>query len=142
MSEIPTLREELDRKVLETFSWLVSGNDNGLVSDEELSFGMDVLFKAAWGLMDKDFTQMFECAQESLKSKNKRIMSQAVFRRNEYAGAVVVVKWEPTSCIVEMTRMGLEGVAPIKKELDSPKLAKAYFEGICSKLSGPDWTRL
>jgi hypothetical protein len=54
MSAVPDLREELDRKSMETIEFLYTGLDNGKLTLPQFSTGLDTLFMAVAGLVDKE----------------------------------------------------------------------------------------
>ena len=55
MADLPTLREELDRKVFATLEHLFHQMKTERITMEQFSFGIDTLFMAVSGLVDKDF---------------------------------------------------------------------------------------
>jgi hypothetical protein len=67
MSELPTLQEEVDRKVADTLLWLITGIEQGRLSKEQYQTGLDVLFMAVSGLTDNDFIGFITKAGEKCK---------------------------------------------------------------------------
>lgn len=58
MADLPTLREELDRKVFATLEHLFHQVKTKRITVEQFSFGIDTLFMAVSGLVDDDFIQI------------------------------------------------------------------------------------
>jgi hypothetical protein len=63
MSEVPTLRGELDRKVGETLDWLITSYDIGKLDAVQFDVGISTLFMAVAGIADKDFINIITEAQ-------------------------------------------------------------------------------
>lgn len=61
---LPTLQEELDRKVHETLTWLIHGLEIGRITKTEFSTSIDALFMAVSGLVENDFIQIITEAQK------------------------------------------------------------------------------
>ena len=60
---IPTLKEELDRKVFETIEYLVSAVRKGRMTQAQVSASLDTLFMAVSGLVGSDFIDIITEAQ-------------------------------------------------------------------------------
>jgi hypothetical protein len=65
-AEVPgyELRSELDRKALETLSWLTLSVERGKISKEQFSTALDALFMTLAGLVDKEFMNIITEAQK------------------------------------------------------------------------------
>jgi hypothetical protein len=68
-SELPSIQDELSRKVHETLEWLLVGVERGRITKEQCSFGLDTLFMAVSGLVDKDFIKIITEAQAMCEEK-------------------------------------------------------------------------
>lgn len=79
MSDLLTLKEELDRKVLETIEWLFVGLDRGQISQEQFSTGIDALFMAVSGLVGGDFIHLISEAQKQLEDMPKPSLRRHFF---------------------------------------------------------------
>lgn len=97
----PTLREELDRKTFETLNWLITGQAKGILTDDQLSMGVDTLFMAVSGLVDEDFIRIITEAQGSAETTKGGV--KRVFRHKESDTTVVFV-WLPGQFSFKMTR--------------------------------------
>jgi len=53
MSAVPELKDELNRKSLETISHLITSIHNGLITPHQFSAGIDALWMAVSGLVDE-----------------------------------------------------------------------------------------
>jgi len=55
---IPTTKEELDRKTLDTLEYLIRKCEEGEITQTEMSLGLDVLFMNVSGLVSEDFIDL------------------------------------------------------------------------------------
>ena len=62
----PTLKEELDRKALQTIEDLLHLHASCKISDAQLSTGIDALFKATSGLTDEEILHIITEASKML----------------------------------------------------------------------------
>lgn len=60
---LPTLKDELDRKVFETIEYLVGAVHKGRMTKAQVSASLDTLFMAISGLVDNDFINIITEAQ-------------------------------------------------------------------------------
>lgn len=74
MSAVPVLQDEINRKAIDTLSWLTLAIHHGRISAEQYSTGVDALFMAVSGLVtDPDWMQLIGEAQYIIdKEKNER----------------------------------------------------------------------
>lgn len=61
------LRSELNRKTFETLDWLIRAVTRGDLTREQFSTGIDTLFMAVNGLVDKEFVHILTEAAELAK---------------------------------------------------------------------------
>lgn len=66
MGELPTIKEELDRKSLDAIERLILKHRSGEISDEAYSVALDVLFQTVSGLVSEDFIQMITLAGDEI----------------------------------------------------------------------------
>lgn len=66
MSNVPVLKEELDRKVLETLEYLVLRYKRGQITRQYFEGGIDALFMAVNGLVRNEFIEIVTEIQEEL----------------------------------------------------------------------------
>lgn len=136
---LPSLKEELDRKVFDTIEWLFTGLNNGMLSEEQFSTGIDTLFMAAAGLVDEGFVQLITEAQSMSASKHSK-------RRLFHAPSedeIVVVSWSPGQDKVIISKH-VCGCAISGKTVDfvSPKDAAEYMRTVGSQMEDMGWIEL
>lgn len=135
-SSLPTIREELDRKVFETLDWLTTSVRKCRITEEQFSMGIDTLFMAVSGLVDKDFINIITEAQNQCQH------AKSVVRRlyqNAESGEVIVYAWKPGSSEVVVTKKILgEAVKGLTKDFDTPNDAYEFF----AKDKPRDWVEL
>lgn len=75
MSDVPSLREELDRKVFEALEDLANGTSTGRMTAAEVSGGIKTIFTAVSGLVDNKFIEIITGLGDLYGNKNgeKRI---------------------------------------------------------------------
>lgn len=72
MSQLPTLQEEIDRKAIDTLTWLTLAVSQEKITPQQFSTGVDVLFMAVSGLVhDKDFIHLIGEAQSLCSAQPK-----------------------------------------------------------------------
>lgn len=126
---IPTLREELDRKVFETLNWLVTGHTKGIMTADQLSMGADTLFMAVSGLVDKEFIQIITSTQEMLEGASATPVRR-VFRSTGQ-DTTVIFTWKPGSFCAAMQRYeGSTLTADTGKEFPEREQARDYVLNI------------
>ena len=57
-----TVKEELDRKTIETLEYLILKREAGEISQDQISTGLDVLFMNVSGLVSEDFVHLITAA--------------------------------------------------------------------------------
>lgn len=89
MADVPSLREELDRKVFEALEDLVNAPSTGRMSAAEVSGGVKTLFTAVSGLVDNKFIEIITGLSElcGAGGAEKRIFIKD--------GEVVKLSWSP-----------------------------------------------
>lgn len=65
--DLPTTKEELDRKALDALEYLILKRESGEISDEAYSVALDVLFMTVSGIIGKDFINLITLAEEEVK---------------------------------------------------------------------------
>jgi hypothetical protein len=145
---LPTLREELDRKVYETLEWLIVGHEKGRLTKEQVSMGMDVLFMAVSGLVDGDFIRIITEAQNEFQT-NKSVVKRH-FHAPE-ANATMTFSWvvgESNVVVTVVTKreFGLETGVVIKRSVvrdcDDAAKTRAYLEERSNELLKRGWIEL
>jgi hypothetical protein len=147
---LPTLREELDRKVYETLEWLIVGHEKGRLTKEQVSMGMDVLFMAVSGLVDGDFIHIITEAQNEFQT-NKSVVKRH-FHAPE-ANATMTFSWvvgESNVVVTVVTKREFDletetGVVikrSVVRDCDNAAKARAYLEERSNELLKNGWIEL
>jgi hypothetical protein len=145
---LPTLREELDRKVYETLEWLIVGHEKGRLTKEQVSMGMNVLFMAVSGLVDGDFIHIITEAQNEFQA-NKSVVKRH-FHAPE-ANATMTFSWvvgESNVVVTVVTKREFDletGVAikrSVVRDCDDATKARAYLEECSNGLLKKGWIEL
>lgn len=137
---VPTLREELDRKVFETLDWLINAESRGRLTKEQVSAGLDALFMAVSGLVDNDFMTIITAAQE--QSAGPQSAVKRLFHHPS-ADEIVTITWRPTETRVT-TAKRLDGLAVggTVKDFDTPALAARFVRDIGAGFDKKGWIEL
>lgn len=73
MSEIPVLQDEINRKAMDTLTWLALSLQRGSITPEQYSTGVDALWMAVSGLVsDPDFVPIMSVANGIASISEKR----------------------------------------------------------------------
>lgn len=67
MSDVPTLKEEIERKALETLETIYLDREGGRITEAQYAYALTVLWGAVAGLASRDFTVMMEIADKGRK---------------------------------------------------------------------------
>ena len=70
-TETPTIKEELNRKTIETLEYLIQRRQLGHISESQISTGLDVLFMNVSGLVDDDFVNLITAADAEFCQEKK-----------------------------------------------------------------------
>lgn len=81
MSAVPVLQDEVNRKAIDTLTWLTLAVHHEKITAEQFSTGVDTLFMALSGLVtDPDWMQLIGEAQYIIdKEKNDRRSAKSHF---------------------------------------------------------------
>ena len=137
---IPELREELDRKVMATLEWLITGYAKGRLTEHQVSTGMDALFMAVSGLVDNDFIQIITEAQ------NECATASPVLKRHFHATSsdeTLTFCWSPGADKVSRIQRICGQVASSKTtEYDSAEDAARVFRTVHTVMEKKGWIEL
>lgn len=124
MTDLPTLKEELDRKALATIEDLLHLHSVAKISDAQLSTGIDALFKATSGLADEQILHIITEASKLLP------MASQTLRYAYLKGAgVVALNWIVGDDKVTMVAYKGGAVVETKThDADSALEAKKYLQ--------------
>lgn len=88
--ELPTLKEELSRKALDTLEGLMVKRSHKEITRTELSMSLDTLFSAVSGLVEEDFLDLITMAGEDMSEmfteaeiENASLINQVVDLQNQ-----------------------------------------------------------
>ena len=67
-SEFPTIREEIERKAVDTAVWLLEKHEAGEMTDEQLFIGQQVLFMTISGLVGQEVFELVSAEMPEMES--------------------------------------------------------------------------
>lgn len=71
---VPLLQDEVNRKAIESLSYLTTAVHHGKITPDQFSTGIDVLFMAVSGLVtDKDFILLISEAQYIIDKEKRNV---------------------------------------------------------------------
>lgn len=73
MAEFPTIREEIERKAIDSAVWLIEKHEAGEMTDEQLYIGQQVLFMTVSGLVGKEVFDLISASMPDMESGLKVI---------------------------------------------------------------------
>jgi hypothetical protein len=121
-TDVPTLQEEIDRKAFETLEWLCYSVDQGRMTADQFSVGIDVLFMTVSGLLKKDFIDLITAAQEQCP-KEPLVLKRVFAHKDD--DRLVTAEWIVGQEDVAITF--LKSGKRHDKTLDSTKKAQEFF---------------
>lgn len=139
-SVIPTLKDELDRKVFETIEFLVNANHRGRMSKAQVSASLDTLFMAVNGLVDKDFIDIITTAQETVGGDKSAVKKHFY---NPDDGEILTLSWIPgDSKIATCRRIEGQATGGGVKDYDCAADAANIFNGCSANFERKGWIEL
>lgn len=139
-NHLPTLREELDRKVFETVQWLIVGLEKGRLSTEQFSMGMNTAFMTVSGIADSDFINIITESQAQCEGVRPTI--EHTFHSPTEAhirGAIWIVGDDKVTMTVR--RMGVVVTTGVQ-DFEDAKTARLFVERFESAMGKTDWIKL
>ena len=82
MSSIPSTAEELQRKTIETITWLVERRNDGFMSGDQMNAAADALWRATSGLfppgsgMTEIMTELMNLIDQDARSQRRSLVNQ------------------------------------------------------------------
>ena len=67
-SEFPTIREEIERKAIDTAVWLIEKHEAGEMTDEQLYIGQQTLFMTVSGLVGREVFDLISASMPDMES--------------------------------------------------------------------------
>lgn len=127
-TELPSLRDELDRKTLEALDWIVRGVEAGQLTQESARTAAAAVFQAVSGLLSPEIADAFNQVLAGLGPREKDAVLRRVFYDDD---RMAVVSWVVGSGVVKVA-MKLPHTTSLKDfTYDDPADAKARFESLC-----------
>lgn len=138
---LPTLRDELDRKVFETIEWLVVGLDKARFTPEQFSMGMNTLFMAVSGIADEAFIGIVTESQKECEDVKPHI--KRLFHAPKEEPEIMSVHWNVGSDCVVINRLSYEMVYGSKTwDLHTAKKARAFVDKFAALMLTKGWIEL
>lgn len=130
MTELPLIREELNRKAFEAVEWLIVGADKGKISKAQFCTGIEAVFMTASGLLDESIVDLItnaSAACHSIKASDKRYFTKG--------GAVVTLEWCADEYVFNMVaRTATGGRSDTERSFDTPVIARDSMAAVAVKL--------
>lgn len=140
--EVPTLKEEIDRKAIETIESVLRARVNGSITEQQYSYAVDLIWSLFSGIAGNDFTGILE--QMDSQKKEKIFVTQMVFAKN---GSTVVVRNLHNGMVITTTlkngnNVPSQNLKDFRDEIGGTKKALQTFEEICKSLTRMGFTKL
>ena len=138
--ELPTLQEELDRKVFETIEYILAGSTKGRMTKAQASASLDALFMAVNGLVDQDFINIITEAQ-TVVGGDKSVVKKHFY--NPADAEILTLSWIPGDSKITTCRRA-DGIAigGAVKDYDSVADAADIFNGCSVNFEKKGWIEL
>lgn len=136
-SAIPTLKEELDRKVMDTLEWIQHAHAKARITDAQASVAVDTLFKIVSGLVDDQFIDIVSSMSIMYAGKPKLV--RVLIKENK----IVKMEWTIGESAITITgyTQGEETSVQVK-EYDTPEEAKVAGDKVITKLKAFGYTQI
>ena len=121
MNGVPSLKEELDRKVFETMEWLSSCLSKNLIGESEFSRGVDALFMSVNGLVSNDFMELITEAGRMPVINRPHV---AVLTKDKL---VYWITWNPGATSFDVTCWGERGEITKTMSCADPSTARERY---------------
>lgn len=136
----PELKQELDRKVMDTIRWLFSKAHDGSITDEQFSTGIDTLFMSVSGLVSPDFMPLIDAASD--ECANIKPCMRAVMMN--WPEGIIALEWFAGSCDVRVSRTNMDDGETVAcaRTMETPAMARNLFQKTRDSLSAKGWRTL
>ncbi|MPQ56367.1 hypothetical protein [Duganella sp. FT27W] len=130
MSNLPTLKEELDRKSFATVEWLYSSLERGRITPAQFSTGLDALFMAVSGITDDGVVDLITAGSGAAAKEVARV------RRILVKGALtVLIDWKVADESVTVAKYSAGAqIGSEVKTLATPAAAREAMNAMVQKL--------
>lgn len=136
MSDLPTIREELERKTLETYDWLMQRSSTGQFGSSEVRVALQTIFNITSGLIDREITDAAAAVEfeSEYNHTHKRIY--------RVGHIVFVVSWTMGSSEVRVLTIKHDGTAEKVYECDDSRDGLRKFALICQAMKSKGATEI
>lgn len=138
MNDMPTIREELDRKSYETIEWLATSLKRGKLTEQQFAVGIESVFMTVSGLVDE---QVIEVITEASRVASN--VSGDLKRNFVLENVVVTLYWRTDEDYFAMTKL-MDG-SPISVDFvsgDTPEMALKRMQYLAEKLVSKGYREL
>jgi|GEM_PF-2354176 len=129
VNDMPTVREELERKTYETLNHLSDRFLAGYISEADVSFGCDIIWMVASGLVGDDLAKAITTSVSTESKQERRIFAD---ESDNITLTVKRVMGEDTFTILK--RRGSAIIEGKAIQCGTPKQAKEKMEALCARL--------
>lgn len=129
MVNVPELRDELERKTLETYEWIIEQASSGQMSEPEVKTSMQAVFGVTAGLVSREITEAAETVEANAHSNftHRRVFYSTV---RSY-----VVSWTVGSDTVHCTGFGPTAEKRTQAyKRDSAREALQMYTHLCNQI--------
>ncbi|MFK3741046.1 hypothetical protein [Massilia sp. TN1-12] len=117
---IPELKDEINRKAFETVEFLYNGLDNGKLTAPQFSTGLDTLFMAVSGLVDRGVIDLITAGSDYVQENKAQLIAKRALYGADGTVVVLTRQLGADSFLVEIYRAGRR----VKHEVKDYTLAK------------------
>ena len=136
--QLPTLKEEIDRKSMEAALWLYESVTAGKITAAQFSTGLDALFMAVSGLANQDvFELITEGSEQAAQAEDRQ---RRVFIKGD---SLVQITWKAGNTFIKL-EMWAAGVARPERVMDfaSPAIAFKQFNKLADATLANGFTEI
>lgn len=127
---VPTLKDELDRKALESYEWVIEQTSASQMSEPEAKVAMQAIFNVTCGLVSREITDAAALVEIDGNSK--------VVRRRMFVGGPksFIVSWEVGASVVNVTGVSTTGITKAQAyPCADARMAASRFAVICASMT-------
>lgn len=140
MNDVPTLKEEVERKAIETLEKLAVDLDLGRINEAQYAYGLDILWSASAGIAGEDFKAMMEVARPVKKSAAR--FTREYYRTPNGERLAKITNTHEGVVMVEVGKNDGElqrQVFDFRQEPNPAQLAKQKFQALGDTLVARDF---
>jgi hypothetical protein len=118
--EVPILQDEINRKAFETVEFLYNGLDNGKLTAPQFSTGLDALFMAVSGLVNRGVIDLITAGSDYVQENKAQLIAKRALYGADGTVVVLTRQLGSDTFLVEIYRAGRR----VKQEVKDYTLAK------------------